>query len=157
MYVIVSTIVFRYKSQDRIVDDLDTKSLFLFSLPPWFDRRNVSPKPLSLHRPPSWEEFQFFSDNSRHRRVKMGIPLAALWRFSLSLSRLYTWEPFKLSLFPRLFPYTLYYILFFFLSCAGLGGSRSLYLSQSEASFPSILLSRFSKTKMYLNTLKYSS
>lgn len=112
MYVIVSTIVFRYKSQDRIVDDLDTKSLFLFSLPPWFDRRNVSPKPLSLHRPPSWEEFQFFSDNSRHRRVKMGIPLAALWRFSLSL--VYTrGNLFKLSLFPRLFPYTLYYILFF--------------------------------------------
>lgn len=113
MYVIVSTIVFRYKSQDRIVDDLDTKSLFLFSLPPWFDRRNVSPKPFSLHRPPSWEEFQFFSDNSRHRRVKMGIPLAALWRFSLSL--VYTrGNLFKLSLFPRLFPYTLYYILFFF-------------------------------------------
>lgn len=152
MYVIVSTIVFCYKFQDRIINDFDTKSLFLFSLPPWFDRRNVSPKPLSLHRPPSWEEFQFFSDNSRHRRVKMGIPLAALWRFSLSL--VYTrGNLFKLSLFPRLFPYTLYYILFFFLSCAGLGGSRSLYLSQSRSrkpGFPSILLSRFSKTKMYL-------
>lgn len=61
-------------------------------------------------------------------------------------------------------PFSLAYFLtrsiisfFFFLSCTGLGGSRSLYLSQSEASFPSILLSRFSKTKMYLNTLKYSS
>ena len=32
MYVIVSTIVFRYKSQDRIVDDLDTKSLFFYFL-----------------------------------------------------------------------------------------------------------------------------
>lgn len=114
MYVIVSTIVFRYKSQDRIVDDLDTKSLFLFSLPPWFDRRNVSPKPLSLHRPPSWEEFQFFSDNSRHRRVKMGIPLAALWRFSLSLSRLYTWEPVQTLPFPSLISlHALLYPFFF--------------------------------------------
>lgn len=114
MYVIVSTIVFRYKSQDRIVDDLDTKSLFLFSLPPWFDRRNVSPKPLSLHRPPSWEEFQFFSDddNSRHRRVKMGIPLAALWRFSLS--RLYTWEPVQTLPFPSLISlHALLYPFFF--------------------------------------------
>lgn len=114
MYVIVSTIVFRYKSQDRIIDDLDTKSLFLFSLPPWFDRRNVSPKPLSLHRPPSWEEFQFFSDNSRHRRVKMGIPLAALWRFSLSLSRLYTWEPVQTLPFPSLISlHALLYPFFF--------------------------------------------
>lgn len=114
MYVIVSTIVFRYKSQNRIVDDLDTKSLFLFSLPPWFDRRNVSPKPLSLHRPPSWEEFQFFSDddNSRHRRVKMGIPLAALWRFSLS--RLYTWEPVQTLPFPSLISlHALLYPFFF--------------------------------------------
>lgn len=114
MYVIVSTIVFRYKSQDRIIDDLDTKSLFLFSLPSWFDRRNVSPKPLSLHRPPSWEEFQFFSDNSRHRRVKMGIPLAALWRFSLSLSRLYTWEPVQTLPFPSLISlHALLYPFFF--------------------------------------------
>lgn len=114
MYVIVSTIVFRYKSQDRIIDDLDTKSLFLFSLPSWFDRRNVSPKPLSLHRPPSWEEFQFFSDddNSRHRRVKMGIPLAALWRFSLS--RLYTWEPVQTLPFPSLISlHALLYPFFF--------------------------------------------
>lgn len=44
---------------------------------------------------------------------KKGIPLAALWRFSLSLSLVYTrGNLFKLSLFPRLFPYTLYYILF---------------------------------------------
>ena len=112
MYVIVSTIVFRYKSQDRIIDDLDTKSLFLFSLPSWFDRRNVSPKPFSLHRPPSWEEFQFFSDNSRHRRVKMGIPLAALWRFSLS--RLYTWEPVQTLPFPSLISlHALLYPFFF--------------------------------------------
>lgn len=83
---------------------------FFFS---WFDRRNFFLAPLPLHRPPSWEEFQFFSnDNSRHRRVKRG----SLWPpygASLSLSLVYTrGNLFKLSLFPRLFPYTLYYILF---------------------------------------------
>lgn len=83
---------------------------FFFS---WFDRRNFFLAPLPLHRPPSWEEFQFFSnDNSRHRRVKRGslwLPYGA----SLSLSLVYTrGNLFKLSLFPRLFPYTLYYILF---------------------------------------------
>lgn len=85
---------------------------FFFS---WFDRRNFFLAPLPLHRPPSWEEFQFFSnDNSRHRRVKRG----SLWSpygASLSLSLVYTrGNLFKLSLFPRLFPYTLYYILFLF-------------------------------------------
>lgn len=33
---------------------------------------------------------------------KKGIPLAALWRFSLSLSRLYTWEPVQTLPFPSL-------------------------------------------------------
>lgn len=72
---------------------------FFFS---WFDRRNFFLAPLPLHRPPSWEEFQFFSnDNSRHRRVKRG----SLWSpygASLSLSRLYTWEPVQTLPFPSL-------------------------------------------------------